>query len=199
MNNLIIGIAGGTGSGKSTFTSELLKEFGEKIAVVHLDNYYNNDSGKINYDNPAYLDKELLINDISSLKRGEFIECPVYDMTAHSRQWETLHIDPKNVIIVEGMLAFAIPELLNLIDIKVFVDTDGDERIIRRILKDVNDTGKDVDEIINRYLNVIKPMHAKYVEPTKKHADILINGGLNKIALELIKLKIENVLKERGN
>ncbi len=199
MENLIIGIAGGTGSGKSTFTSELLKEFGDNIAVVHLANYYNNDSGKVNYDNPAYLDKELIINDIASLKRGESIECPVYDMSSDSRQWETLHIEPKAVVIVEGMLTFAIPELLDLIDIKVFVDTDGDERIIRRILKDVNDIGKDVDEIVYRYLNLIKPMHAKYVEPTKRYADILINGGLNKVALELVKLKIIKELEERGN
>ena len=152
---------------------------------------YNNDSGKVNYDNPAYLDKELIISDIQALKRGESIECPVYDMTTHSRQWETLHIEPKKVIVVAGMLVFAIPELLELIDVKVFVDVDGDERIIRRIMKEVNDTGKDVDEIINRYLSVIKPMHAKYVEPTKRHADILVNGGLNKNAVELIKLKIK--------
>ena len=189
MEITVIGIAGGTGSGKSTFTNRLKEQFGDKIAVIYYDNYYRaqddvpfEERKKVNYDSPDSLE-----TDLRALKEGKTIECPTYDYTVHNRSKETVVIEPRKVIIVEGILALENEELRNLIDIKVFVEADADERILRRVVRDVED-------IARQYLTTVKPMHYVYVEPTKYLADLVINSGMNDVAFELMKTKIEQIL-----
>ena len=201
MEITVIGIAGGTGSGKSTFTNRLKEQFGDKIAVIYYDNYYRaqddvpfEERKKVNYDSPDSLETDLMISHLRALKEGKTIECPTYDYTVHNRSKETVVIEPRKVIIVEGILALENEELLNLIDIKVFVEADADERILRRVVRDVKERGRDVEDIARQYLTTVKPMHYVYVEPTKYLADLVINSGMNDVAFELMKTKIEQIL-----
>lgn len=199
-----IGIAGGTGSGKSTFTNRLKKTFGEKISVVYYDNYYRRrddlsfeERKKINYDHPDAFETDLLIRHIRELRNGQEVECPVYDYTVHNRSAETTVIRPAEVIIVEGIMVLQNEELRKLLDIKVYVEADADERILRRVIRDVKERGRDVEGIARQYLTTVKPMHYLYVEPTRTMADIVINSGMNDVAFDLIKSKIVLLLQNQ--
>ena len=195
--SVIIGIAGGTGSGKSTFTNRLKDEFKDNISVIYYDNYYKRrddatleERKGFNYDHPDAFDTDLLIRHITELKAGNAIECPVYDFTLYNRSDETVTIKPSKVIIVEGILVLQNEQLRNLLDIKIFVEADADERILRRVIRDVKERGRDVEGIAKQYLTTVKPMHYIYVEPTKALADIVINSGMNDVAFDLMKSKI---------
>ncbi len=201
---VIIGIAGGTGSGKTTLTNQLKKQFSEKVSIVYHDNYYKRNDNlsleerkKINYDSPSAFDTDMLVNDLKKLKNGETIYCPVYDYTIHNRTDETRKIEPADVIIVEGILVFQSKALRELMDIKIFVDTDADERIIRRILRDAGERGRSLDSIVTQYRTTVKPMHEKYIEPSKKYADIIVvGGGKNLVAFDMISTKVQQLLKK---
>lgn len=202
---LMIGIAGGTGSGKSTLTQRIKAAFGENVTVIMHDNYYkaHNDMSyeersRLNYDHPNAFDTDLMIEHVKKLRAGEDIVCPVYDFSAHNRSQETLTIHPNKVMIIEGILIFECKELTDLMDIKLFVDTDADVRILRRILRDVKERGRSLDSVINQYLTTVKPMHEQFVEPSKKHADIIVpEGGQNQVALEMIMQRIQNHLDSK--
>lgn len=195
MNNIIvIGIAGGTGSGKTTITQKLKKHFGSEVTVLYHDNYYKahheltyEERTKLNYDHPDAFDTDLMVRDLTALKSGRAIECPVYDYTIHDRTNSTLTIQPSRVIVVEGILIFEPKELRDLMDIKLFVDTDADVRILRRIQRDVKERGRSLDSVISQYLTTVKPMHEAFVEPSKKFADVIIpEGGQNQVAIDMV-------------
>ena len=203
MDCIIIGIAGGTGSGKSTFTNRLRDRFGDNITVIYHDNYYKRhddipfeERKKLNYDPPDALETDLLIEHIKRLRNGESIECPVYDYTVHNRSDKTVRIDPRKIILIEGILLLADPRLRSLLDIKIYVEADADERILRRILRDVKERGRDIDNIVEQYLTTVKPMHYLYVEPTRATADIVINSGMNDVAFDIVQSKIRLMLEE---
>lgn len=203
MNCIIIGVAGGTSSGKSTFTRRLKEEFKENVAVIYHDNYYRRqdeipfeDRIKANYDHPDSLETQLLLEHLHQLKDGKAIDCPVYDYSQHNRSQETIHIEPKPIIITEGILLLADKRLRNLLDIKIYVEADADERILRRVVRDVKERGCDIDNIVEQYLTTVKPMHYLYVEPTKAMADIIINSGMNNVAFDMVRSKIRLMLKE---
>ena len=196
MKNNIIGIAGGTGSGKSTFTRKLKKEFKDDVAVLYHDNYYRDQSDiplevrkKTNYDHPDAMETELLVQQLMELKEGKAIECPVYDYTLHTRSNQVERVEPKKVILADERLR-------NLMDIKVYVEADADERILRRLIRDVKERGRDIEGVVEQYLTTVKPMHYLYVEPTRSTADIVINSGMNPIAFELVKNMIQQLLDE---
>ena len=199
---IVIGIAGGTGCGKSTMIKRIKEEFSEKITIISHDFYYKQHNDipfeerkLLNYDHPNAFDTDLMIEHIRRLARGESIERPVYDFTIHNRIDETVTVNPAKVIIVEGILIFECKELRDLFDIKVFIDTDADVRIIRRIIRDVNERGRTLDSVVNQYLNTVKPMHEEFVEPSKKFADIIIpEGGYNEVALEMLNERIHALL-----
>lgn len=202
MNSCImIGIAGGSGSGKSTFTNRLKDAFGDQVTVIYHDNYYKSNDGipfevrqKENYDHPAAFETDLLIRHLKALRRGESIECPVYDYAEHNRTAKSITLQPSQIIIVEGILVLENPELRSLFDIKIYVEADADERIIRRIIRDVKERGRHVEDISEQYLTTVKPMHYLYVEPTRQQADIVINSGMNDVAFDLMKTKIQSLL-----
>ena len=203
MDCIIIGIAGGTGSGKSTFTNRLRDRLGDNITVIYHDNYYKRhddipfeERKKLNYDHPDALETDLLIEHIKRLRNGESIECPVYDYTVHNRSDKTVRIDPRKIILIEGILLLADPRLRSLLDIKIYVEADADERILRRILRDVKERGRDIDNIVEQYLTTVKPMHYLYVEPTRATADIVINSGMNDVAFDIVQSKIRLMLEE---
>ena len=203
MDCIIIGIAGGTRSGKSTFTNRLRDRFGDNITVIYHDNYYKRhddipfeERKKLNYDHPDALETDLLIEHIKRLRNGESIECPVYDYTVHNRSDKTVRIDPRKIILIEGILLLADPRLRSLLDIKIYVEADADERILRRILRDVKERGRDIDNIVEQYLTTVKPMHYLYVEPTRATADIVINSGMNYVAFDIVQSKIRLMLEE---
>ena len=203
MDCIIIGIAGGTGSGKSTFTNRLRDRFGDNITVIYHDNYYKRhddipfeERKKLNYDHPDALETDVLIEHIKRLRNGESIECPVYDYTVHNRSDKTVRIDPRKIILIEGILLLADPRLRSLLDIKIYVEADADERILRRILRDVKERGRDIDNIVEQYLTTVKPMHYLYVEPTRATADIVINSGMNDVAFDIVQSKIRLMLEE---
>ena len=191
---MILGIAGGTGSGKTTITRKLIQRFGGDVSVIHHDNYYKahhdmpyEERAKLNYDHPDSFDTELLVEALKELKKGRPVTCPVYDYTIHDRTDKTVTIRPTRVIIVEGILIFDSRELCEQMDIKIFVDTDADVRILRRIVRDVRDRGRSLESVINQYLTTVKPMHEQFVEPSKRRADVIIpEGGQNKVALEMV-------------
>ena len=205
MNNImIIGIAGGTGSGKTTLTQKIKEAFNEDVVVLSHDYYYKSNSDlpfeertKLNYDHPNAFDTDLLIEHLKELKQGNAINHPVYSFVEHTRLEETVEITPAKVIIVEGILIFENRELCELMDIKVFVDTDADLRIIRRLLRDVKERGRDLDSVINQYIGTVKPMHEEFVDPSKKRADIIIpEGGFNSVALSMLLEQVRNFIAE---
>ena len=197
---ILIGIAGGTGSGKTTLTKQIARRFGEHVTVIRHDNYYRSHSdltyeqrAALNFDCPEAFETELLIEHLKQLRKGIAIDSPLYDYTIHNRSTKTEHILPTKVIIVEGILIFADVTLCELMDIKLFVDTNADVRILRRIRRDVRDRGRSLDSVIQQYLQTVKPMHEQYVEPSRKNADLIIpEGGKNLVALEMIFTRIEN-------
>ncbi len=202
MECVIIGIAGGTGSGKSTFTNRLKNEFGDQVAVVYHDNYYKKQDDvpfeqrkKVNYDHPDALETDLMVKHLEQLKNGEAVDCPCYDFSQHNRSDRTIHIEPKKIILVEGILLLADPRVRDLCDIKIFVEADADERILRRVVRDVKERGRDLDGIVKQYLTTVKPMHYLYVEPTKATADIIINSGMNDVAFDIMRSKIQTMLR----
>lgn len=205
MNPLIIGIAGGTGSGKTTLAKNLKQLFGEReVTLVSHDNYYKRhdempyeERCKLNYDHPDAFDTGLIVEQLRLLKAGHPVDCPLYDYTIHNRSDQTIRIQPAPVIIVEGILLFVEPELCRLFDYKIFVDTDADERILRRLLRDVKDRGRSLDSVVNQYLTTVKPMHEAFVEPSKRKADIIIpNGGENSPALEMLAHHIRSLIQK---
>lgn len=203
MESIIIGIAGGSGSGKSTFTNRVKKYFGDDVTVIYHDNYYRRQDGipfekrvTVNYDHPDSLETDLLVEHLKQLKEGKTVECPVYDYNQHNRSDEVIKIEPKPVILVEGILLLADERIRDLLDIKVYVEADADERILRRILRDVEERGRDLHGIIDQYLATVKPMYYMYVEPTRAKADIVINSGKNDVAFDLFVSKITQLLDE---
>ena len=203
---IVIGIAGGTGSGKSTITKKLIQRFGDNVSVIHHDNYYKahhnmpyEERCKLNYDHPNAFDTDLLIRAVEDLKNGLEVTCPVYDFTIHDRSEETVIVKPARVIIVEGILIFESRELCSLMDIKLYVDTDADVRILRRITRDVRDRGRSLESVIDQYLQTVKPMHEQFVEPSKKNADIIIpQGGHNRVALEMVIQRVKAHLEGKN-
>ena len=201
---LVIGIAGGTASGKTTLMKNLINEFGGQVTVLSHDNYYKRHDDmpyeercKLNYDEPAAFDTSLMVYHLDQLRHGHSIECPVYDFTVHNRSDETIRLVPHKVIIVEGILIFENEELRNLMDIKIFVDPDADIRLCRRIKRDVNKRGRSLESVLAQYQQTVKPMHERYVEPSKKYADLVVpEGGKNLVALNMITGHIQHYLDE---
>ena len=193
-NIMVIGIAGGTGSGKTTITKRLIERFGGEVSVIHHDNYYKahhdmpyEERALLNYDHPDSFDTDMLIDHLKQLKAGKSIQCPVYDYSIHDRTEETITIQPTRVIIVEGILIYENRELCDQMDIKIFVDADADVRILRRIVRDVRDRGRSLESVINQYLSTVKPMHEAFVEPSKRRADVIVpEGGHNLVALDMV-------------
>lgn len=194
MDTMIIGIAGGTGSGKTTLTRKLQETFGPDVSVVYHDNYYKRHDGMtyaqraaLNYDHPDAFDTVLMVEHLRQLLDGRSVQCPVYDYTVHNRSDETIEVRPTKVMIVEGILIFENKALRDLMDIKIFVDTDADVRILRRILRDVKERGRSLDSVISQYLTTVKPMHEQFVQPSRQYADIVVlEGGHNLVALDMI-------------
>ena len=202
-NILVIGIAGGSGSGKTTLMKRLVERFGNNVSVLSHDNYYKRHDeltleqrAALNYDEPTALDTSLLVYQLDQLRHGVAIDCPVYDFALHNRSDETIHIQPEKVIIVEGIMIFVDPDLRALMDIKIFVDTDADIRLCRRIKRDVNKRGRSLESVLNQYKQTVKPMHEMYVEPSKKFADLVVpEGGKNQVALDMIEGRIQRHLE----
>jgi len=202
-NVFVIGIAGGSGSGKSTFAKRLKDRFPDDIALVSCDNYYLARSDmpfeerkKQNYDAPEAFEFDLMIRQIMDLKQGRDVLCPVYDFALHTRSGQVVEIKAKPIVLIDGILIFAEPRLREIMDMRVYVETDADERILRRARRDICERGRDLDGVIEQYLATVKPMHNKYVEPTKMYADIIINGGMNDRAYDLVKNKILSLLEQ---
>ena len=201
---LVIGIAGGSGSGKTTLMKNLVQRFAGSVTVLSHDNYYKRhdelsyeERTQLNYDEPAAFDTQLMIDQLQQLRQGQAIDCPVYDFSAHNRSDETLRVVPEKVIIVEGILIFENKELRDLMDIRIFVDTDADVRLCRRILRDVSERGRSLESVLTQYQTTVKPMHEMYVEPSKKYANIIVpEGGQNFVALDMIMGRIQRHLEE---
>lgn len=201
MNCIVIGIAGGTGSGKSTFTNRLKDAFKDDIAVLYHDNYYRaqddlplEERKKMNYDHPQAFETDLLLEQLTQLKEGKAVESPVYDYSNHTRSKETVTVEPRKIILLEGILVFADERLRDLLDIKVYVEADADERILRRVIRDVKERGRDIEGVVQQYLTTVKPMHYLYVEPTRAMADFVINSGMNEVSFQIMKAYIEKLL-----
>ncbi|MHA6260338.1 uridine kinase [Sporosarcina sp. CAU 1771] len=201
---LIIGIAGGSGSGKTSVTKSIYDVFKERSVVVIEQDFYYKDQSHLNfeqrlltnYDHPLAFDTDLLISHLQMLLNRQAVEKPVYDYTIHTRSDETVLIEPKDVIILEGILVLEDERLRELMDIKLFVDTDADLRIIRRILRDINERERSIDSVVDQYLTVVRPMHNQFIEPTKRYADIIIpEGGHNEVAIDLMVTKIKTILE----
>lgn len=203
-NVIVIGVAGGSASGKTTVANRIKEEFKNSVELLSHDFYYLPYSEitfeerlKLSYDHPNAFDTERLIEDIKKLKECIPIDRPVYSYTEYTRLSETVRVNPAKVIIVEGFLIFENAQLRDLMDIKVFVDTDADERLIRRIVRDVNERGRSLDSVINQYISTVKPMHEQFVEPTKKYADIIVpRGGMNAVAIDMLNHRIKAILSE---
>lgn len=201
---LVMGIAGGSGSGKTTLMKNLVEKFGDDVTVVSHDNYYKRHDELsyeqrclINYDEPDAFDTSLMAYHLDQLRHGKAIDCPVYDYTVHNRSNDTVRIEPRKVIIVEGILIFENKDLRDLMDIRIYVDTDADVRLCRRIKRDVNKRGRTLESVLTQYQQTVKPMHEKYVEPSKKYANLVVpEGGKNYVALEMIIDRIQHHLNE---
>jgi uridine kinase len=200
---LVIGIAGGSGSGKTTVAQEILQRVGpDRIAYIQHDSYYKDLTGlpptqraEVNFDHPNSLETELLISHVELLKNGQQIEVPIYDFSKHSRTEETFKVNPRGVIVVEGILIFVEAALRLLFDVKLFVDTDADIRLIRRLQRDITERGRTVDSVIKQYQSTVRPMHLEFVEPSKRYADVIIpEGGFNTAALDMVVARIESLL-----
>ena len=206
MEVMVIGIAGGTGSGKTTLTKRLVERFGADVSVLNHDNYYKahddmpfEERCKLNYDHPDSFDTDLLVRDLRLLKAGQAVQCPTYDYTVHNRSDVTIEVKPAKVVIVEGILIFENQALRDQMDVKLFVDTDADVRILRRLVRDVKERGRSLDSVVGQYLTTVKPMHEAFVEPSKKHADLIVpEGGQNLVALEMIVQRVEGHIKSQG-
>jgi uridine kinase len=201
---IFIGITGGTGSGKSTIAREIYNKFGEQcIAMIEQDSYYKDqsqlsfeDRTKTNYDHPDAFDTELIVKHLNMLLSGQAVEKPIYDFEVHNRKNETITVAPREIVILEGIMILEDPEIRDLLDIKIYVDTDADVRIIRRMVRDINERGRTVESVINQYLNVVRPMHMQFIEPTKRYADIIIpEGGHNRVAIDIIVANIKQFLQ----
>ena len=205
MERMLMGIAGGTGSGKTTVAKAIRRQLSEEeVVIISHDMYYCDNSHlsmdereRINYDHPDALDNDLLIKQLKELRGGKTIQRPIYSFTSHTRLNETVPVKPADVIIVEGILVLAHPELRNILDIKIYVDTDPDVRFIRRLTRDIKERGRSVQSVIDQYLNIVRLMHMEFVEPSKRYADIILpEGGFNKVAVDLIITKIRSILNE---
>ena len=200
----IVGIAGGTASGKTTIVRKIKEQFGDDIAVINHDSYYKahddlayEDRCRLNYDHPSAFDTDLMVRDVMKLKDFEPIDMPVYDYTTHNRSDSTVHVQPKNVIILEGILILESKELRDLMDIKVFVDTDADERLMRRIQRDMIERGRSIESILTQYRETVKPMHEQFVEPSKKYADLIIpRGGENTTGIAILTEHLKLLMEE---
>ena len=198
LETIFIGIAGGTGSGKTTLTEHIKKRFGDEITVLYHDDYYRDQTDmpfhvrcRQNYDHPAAFETDLLVRHLQALRSGASIQRPVYSFSDYNRTGETVTVQPSKVIIVEGLLIFQNPELRDLMDIKIYVDTDADVRILRRILRDVKERGRTIESVVDQYLTTVKPMHEQFIEPSKRFADIIVlEGGHNLVALDMIMQRI---------
>ena len=205
-NTLVIGIAGGSGSGKTTLMKNIVAQFGDIVTVISHDNYYKRrddlsyeERCTVNYDEPDAFDTSLMVYQLGQLIRGQTIECPTYDFTVHNRSNETVTVYPRQVIIVEGILIFENKDLRDLMDIRIFVDTDADIRLCRRIKRDVNKRGRTLESVLQQYQQTVKPMHEKYVEPSKKYANLVVpEGGKNAVALDMIIGKIQRHLERKN-
>ena len=202
MKPYIIGIAGGSGSGKSTFAQRIKEAFENEVSLISCDNYYLphdelplEERAHLNYDAPEALEFDLMVRHLEGLKNGQAALCPVYDFTKHTRSDKVTKIQPRPIILIDGILIFHDPDLRNCMDLKIYVETDADERILRRAKRDMQERGRDLDSIIEQYLTTVKPMHNTYVNPTKVYADIILNGGKNEQAFTLVKTQIERILK----
>ena len=192
--SLVVGIAGGTSSGKTTITRSIVERFGSDVTVIYHDNYYRehhelsyDERVKLNYDHPNAFDTDMLVRDLTALKAGKTVQCPLYDYVTYDRSENTITIKPARIIIVEGILIYHFEELRALMDIKLYVDADADVRILRRISRDVKERGRTLDSVINQYLTTVKPMHEAFVEPSKRYADVIVpEGGENRVALEMV-------------
>ncbi len=201
--SLTIGISGGTGSGKTTITNRLIEALSEEsVLILQQDHYYKDlphlpleERAKQNFDHPESLDTPLLVSHVRALREGNSIERPVYDFTQHRRVPATVHLDPRPAIIVEGILIFENPALRNLLDIKIFVDTDADLRFIRRMRRDVRERGRTAESVVQQYLSTVRPMHMEFIEPSKRYADVIIpEGGHNEVGIDLVIQKIRSLL-----
>lgn len=203
-NIVVIGVSGGSASGKTTVASRIKQECKDRVEILSHDFYYRShddlpfeDRVNLNYDHPNAFETERLINDIKLLKQEQEIERPVYSYKEHTRLIDTVRVTPAKVIIVEGFMIYENPELRSLMDIKVFVDTDADERLIRRIIRDVNERGRSLESVITQYIDTVKPMHEQFVEPYKKYADVIIpRGGMNDVAIDMLIHRIKAILEE---
>ncbi|GAM16125.1 uridine kinase [Mesobacillus selenatarsenatis] len=204
---VVIGVAGGSGSGKTSVTKAIYDSFkGHSILMIEQDYYYKDQSHlpmeerlKTNYDHPLAFDNDLLIEHIQKLLRHEAIDKPVYDYAVHTRSSEVIHVEPKDVIILEGILILEDERLRDLMDIKLYVDTDADLRIIRRLLRDIKERGRSMDSVIEQYVNVVRPMHNQFIEPTKRYAHVIIpEGGHNHVAIDLMVTKIQTILEQKS-
>lgn len=203
MKNTVIGIAGGTGSGKTTVVKKIVGSFPDDNVIMLPQDAYYKDQGHlplserklINYDHPFAFDNELLIDHIKKLSSGQAVDLPVYSYITYTRQKDSIHIEPGEIIIVEGILVLDDPALRNLLDIKIFVDADADERFIRRLKRDIMERGRSVESVIDQYMNIVRPMHNQFVEPSKRYADVIVpEGGQNEVAIDLITTKIRSLL-----
>lgn len=204
MKPYIIGVAGGSGSGKSTFARRIKDAFPEHVAMISCDNYYLphddltlEERANLNYDAPFSLEFDLMVRHLEALRNGQAVQCPVYDFTQHTRSNRVTEIQPHPIILIDGILIFHDPDLRDCMDLKIYVETDADERILRRARRDMRERGRDLDSVIQQYLATVKPMHNAYVEPTKVYADIILNGGKNEQAFILVKTQIDQLLREQ--
>lgn len=204
MKPYIIGIAGGSGSGKSTFAQRIREAFPDQVSLISCDNYYLphddltlEERANLNYDAPYSLEFDLMVRHLEQLKCGQPAQCPVYDFTRHTRSDAVTEIQPRPIILIDGILIFHDPALRACMDLKIYVETDADERILRRARRDMRERGRDLDSVIQQYLATVKPMHNAYVEPTKVFADIILNGGKNEQAFILVKTQIDQLLREQ--
>jgi len=206
LSPIVIGVAGGTGSGKTTVANVILERVGRhRIAYLPHDAYYRDLSdlppiqrAQINFDHPNSLESELMAKHIKTLKSGKPVDIPIYDFSIHTRTDRTIHVEPKAVIIVEGILIFSEAELREVFDVKLYVDTDQDVRFIRRLQRDIAERGRTMDMVIKQYLTTVRPMHLEFVEPSKRYADVIIpEGGLNTVAMDMVIARIEHLLQEK--